>query len=73
MNIHIENKNEKTSAMEATFVYYLIMEGQSFQSATCTSQLIREGFGKNPDFRCGGTKAEAIATGIMFKQYYFIM
>lgn len=49
--------------MEATMVYHLIKEGQSFQSATCTVQLIREVFGKNPDFRCGATKAEAIATG----------
>lgn len=49
--------------MEATFVYHLIKEGQSFQSATCTSQLIREVFGKNPDFKCGETKAKAIATG----------
>lgn len=49
--------------MEATFVYHLVKEGQSFQSATCTSRLIREVFGKNPDFRCAETKAVAIATG----------
>lgn len=49
--------------MEATMVYHLIKECQTFQSATCTAQLIREVFGKIPDFKCGATKAEAIATG----------
>ncbi|XP_055307724.1 uncharacterized protein LOC129571876 [Sitodiplosis mosellana] len=57
--------DKKTAAAEATFVYHLIKEGHSFRSATCTSQLIREVFGKNPDFRCSETKAEAIATGVL--------
>lgn len=57
--------------MEATFVYHLIKEGQSFQSATCTSQLIREVFGKNPDFRCAETKAEAIASGTFYFQFIY--
>lgn len=58
-----ESTTDETAAMEATFVYHLIKEGQTFQSANCTSHLIREIFGKNPDFRCSETKAEAIATG----------
>lgn len=33
-NHHIEPSNDKTAAMEATFVYHLIKEGQSFRSAT---------------------------------------
>lgn len=51
------------AAMEATFVYHLIKEGQSYESADCTSELIRTIFGNNPQFKCGRTKAEAIATG----------
>lgn len=75
-NENIE-KDLKTAAMEATFVYHLIKEGQSFRSATCTSKLIPEIFGKNSDFKCSETKAEAIATGnctpSTFKCYKFIM
>lgn len=57
-----ESVYTKTAAKEATFVYHLIEEGQPFQSANCTSQLIRNLFGCT-DFKCSETKAEAIATG----------
>lgn len=70
LNEIIEGNNDKTTAMEATFVYHLIKEGQSFQSAICTSQLIREVFGPNSNFKCGETKSEAIATSkCLFSNY----
>lgn len=63
LKLNTETGSDKISAMEATFVYHIIKEGQSFHSAQCTSKLIREIFGPNPDFKCSETKSEAIATG----------
>lgn len=59
----IESNVDTIAAKEATLVYHLIKEGQTYRSAVCTSQLIRSVFGENANFTCGETKAEAIATG----------
>lgn len=54
---------DKLAAMEATYVYHIIKEGQTFQSTKCTSNLLRTVFGAGSNFTCAPTKAEAIATG----------
>lgn len=57
-----EGINVETAAKEATYVYHVIQEGQTYQSTKCTSKLIRNLFGC-ADFKCSETKSEAIATG----------
>lgn len=54
---------DKLAAMEATYVYHVIKEGQSFESTKCTSKLFRTVLNVHPNFTCAPTKAEAIATG----------
>lgn len=50
------------AAKEATVVYHMVKENQTFGSTTCLSQLIRTVFGFSK-FKCAETKADAILSG----------
>lgn len=64
-------ESDKLAAMEATYVYHIIKEGQSFASTKCTANLFRTVFEVNENFTCGPTKAEAIATGKLILYFVF--
>lgn len=62
----MDSTDYKLAAMEATFVYHLVKEGQSYQSANCGSELVRSVYGSNPKFTCAATKTESIVSGYFY-------
>lgn len=64
MDLALKSTEEiDTAAMEIVSVYHMLDENQSFRSAICNLQLIKNVYGKNTKFSCSQTKSAAILKG----------
>lgn len=66
-NLVNTKENLETAAKEALWCYHKTHKNQSFATADCESEIIREVFGQT-NFQCKRTKCSAIAAGVFAPQ-----